>query len=190
MRFASGTVRRVASVRFARGVTLVECVLAMAVFGVLICGVMNTAGAAIGTRVLAERREQARIMAEELLSEVLQEPYDTTTVVEQLATVKVAVLGIKLGVTTPPRTIVSNADSVDRYNGYADAKPVNTAGDAVKAGASGFVRSVSVVRVSASDPSVISATETGVKRVVVTVSFAGKPLSRRVGFVVSPTRAF
>jgi len=171
-------------------VSLVECVLAMAVFGVLISGVMNTAGAAIGTRVLAERREQARVMGEQMLSEVMASPYDVTTTVEQVVTANVAVLGITLGVSTTPRLVVSNADSVDRYDGYADPNPVNASGDAVGAGAPGFVRTVSVVRVSASDPGAASVTDTGLKRVTVVVSFAGKPLSQRVGFVVLPTRAF
>ncbi|MBX9735887.1 MAG: hypothetical protein K2X32_03090 [Phycisphaerales bacterium] len=173
-----------------RAVSLIECVLSMAVFAVLICSVMNAAGAAVATRALGERREQARFLADQLLAEIMSEPYAATQRVEQVVSAKYAVLGIKLGVEVSPRVVVTNAESVDRYNRFADTKPVTESGEVVQSGATGFLRSASVEWVSPGDPSVISTKDQGIKRVTVIVSFQGKPLSKRVGFVFDGDRSF
>jgi MSHA pilin protein MshD len=126
--------------------------------GVLAVAAMNTMGAAAGARIKQSQRTRALLLAEDLLAEIIQKPYEDPTSPG-------GAIGIDTGESAANR---ATFDDVDDYNGWSAATASAPDGTALP-WAQGFGRKVQVTWVSLSDPSQVSATETGLKQVTVFV---------------------
>jgi len=151
------------------GFSLVETAIATVLVGGLFVVAMNMVGASRITQSRYADREQALLVAEDLLNEILAMPYEEPG--------GGAAFGIEVGESLNLRT---SFDDTDDYHGINESPPIDRDGNAVP-GAERFVREVAVQWVELDDPETVSPSETGVKRVTVTVSLAGRKLAELSG---------
>lgn len=147
---------------YRRAFSLVETAIATVLVGGLFVVAMNTLGASRISQSRYAERDQALLLAEDLLNEVLAQAYEDPD--------GGVVFGIEVGEVLSLR---AGLDDADDYDGYSESPPVDDNGNAVP-GATGFTRSVQVHWVELDDPATISKSETGLKRVVVSVSKGGR----------------
>lgn len=157
------------------GFTLVETAIATVMVGGLLVVALNMVGASRITQTRYADRQQALILAEDLLQEVLARPYEDP---DEGITI---LFGLELGELLSIRI---NLDDADDYNGYSDSPPEDADGNAIP-GAGDYTRSVAVDWVERDDPTTVSASETGVKKVTVAVSKGGRPAVVLRGFVTA-----
>jgi type II secretory pathway pseudopilin PulG len=143
--------------------TIVEVVVAAAILGgvgmIALRGIAATHASQLDTADSA----RAELLARELLDEILQQNFVRTTVMlpDESPTTRV------------------NFTCLDDYDGWNAAKtlpPQRKDGTLIPSGL-GWARRVTVINVSASDLVTASQTETGIKRITVTVSRFGKDLA-------------
>lgn len=142
--------------------TLAESVIAIVIVGVLMVSAMNVAGAAVMVRRMSADRAFALLLAEDLMAEITRLPYsdpDTITVA----------LGPEAGETTR-----AHYDDVDDYHGFSETGPRTR--DGVLLAGNDWNRSVHVAYVSPAGAFPEVANDTGVKRIVVTVSLRDTPV--------------
>lgn len=140
------------------GLTLVESVIAVALTAVLVLMSVNSLGSIAKGRQVATQNYQGTMLAEQLLTEICQNPYNDP----QGGTT----FGPEAGDITNPATR-SVFDDVDDYNGWSESPPQNKDGTTLS-NFTGWTRSVSVAYV---DPTTLSASDsdTGLKKITVTV---------------------
>ena len=155
---------------FLGGFTLVESALATVLVGGLLVVAMNMVGASRVTQSRFAEREQALLLAEDLLQEILARPYEDPD--------GGIVFGIELGELL---TLRAGLDDTDDYHGYSESPPTDAEGNELP-GAAGFTRTAKVQWVELHDPQTVAPSETGVKRVVVTVTRGGRAGVTLTGF--------
>ena len=166
----AGSGRGAAPWRGGRGFTLVETALATVMVGGLMVVAMNLVGASRLSQTRYADRELASVLAQDLLLEVLEQPYTD----EEGA----GGIGLSVGELL---TLRLTLDDSDDYDGYTESPPTDPRGEAIP-GAERLTRSVAVDFVLPGDPSKVTASDTGVKRVVVTVSVGEQELASVVGY--------
>lgn len=150
--------------------SLIEAVLAIAILGVMTAAAMSTVAASRRAEQYSADRAQARALAEGLMSEVLSLRYrEGTTILS---------LGLDLLELSNNRT---SFDDIDDYDGYVDSPPKDRTGAAI-AGLSAWSRSVKVDFVTPANLASTSLTETGMKRVVITVKKSGKVILKATAY--------
>jgi len=129
--------------------------------GVLVVGALNTLGRIGHARGLYADRQVASGLCLALADEIQGQPYEDPTLTT-------STLGVDADDSGVGRT---GWDDVDDYVGFAEKPPVSRGGATLRTGEAGWSRSVDVAWISvAVDGKVgVSATETGVKQVVVRV---------------------
>ena len=139
-----------------RGFTLVEAAISIAIVGGLVVASLYALGGAARGRSVQTAAAVADGLAACLLSEILQCKY-----VDPVS----PVFGPEAGETNGTR---SAFEDVDDYNGWTETPPQNKDGTTL-AGYTGWTRSVVVAYV---DPATmaVSATDTGLKKITVTVT--------------------
>lgn len=147
----------------ARGFTLVEAILATIIVAVMFVAALNTVGASRLTQYQAAQVSRARLLAELLTAEILRQAYKDPD--------GTPVFGRESNEAAAPRT---GWDDVDDYHGLSDTPPVAKDGTAL-INASGWKRTVTVQWVDPADATQVRTTETGVKRITVTVTYADVP---------------
>ncbi|CAN5864146.1 hypothetical protein BH11PLA1_BH11PLA1_09980 [soil metagenome] len=170
---------RSAPCKFRRAVTLVECVMAIAVFSVGAAASLRAAGAAMRTAATASRSGAGALLADALLTEVLQHPYSPAAAASGASVgAGVSVLGgsVALGGSIPQ--LLPAAATIDDYNNYADPKPVDAAGIPVTT-KFGYTRKVTVQYVTLASPSVVTGIDQGLKRITITVTYNAIPVAQR-----------
>jgi MSHA pilin protein MshD len=137
-----------------RAVSLVEVVISAAVMTTMIVAALGAVGAS--GRMQAAQRENALglSLARQLLSEIVQTRY--TDLVNP-------VFGVEAGEER------ATYDDVDDYNGWAEDSAMYADRSPISGGA-GWRRAVRVVRANPSDPTQTTSSETGLKRIEVTVT--------------------
>ena len=155
-----------------RAFSLVEAAIATVLVGGLLVTSLNLLGASRMTQARYADREQALILAEDLLGEVLARPYEDP---DDGVSVN---LGLELGETLALRV---GLDDADDYDGYAEAPPRDADGAAIP-GASGFRRAVQVAYVDPDALNTAVADDRGVKRIVVVVERGDTELCRLTGY--------
>jgi MSHA pilin protein MshD len=148
------------------GLTLVEAMVAMTIVSVLLVAAMQAIGSAGLNQYKNAERTTAATLADGLMAEILAKSYADPN--------QTPGFGPESG-----ETARSLYDDVDDYNGYAEtSSPKDSAGTAVAGNTWG--RSVVVDRVVAATPSTVSSSETGVKRITITVTNRGRTVVQRV----------
>jgi hypothetical protein len=137
--------------------TLVEATMAMLLVSLLLVAAMRaTAGSGLAQYKTAER-STARLLADGLISEITALSYEDPD--------STPAFGFESGESS---TSKSAWDDVDDFHGWVESPPQFRAGTAMS-GLSEWERSVTVERVNASVPSETAQSETGAKRITVTV---------------------
>ncbi len=143
--------------------TIVEAVISTVIVAVMFVAALSTVSASRVTQHRAALVNRGRLLADSLLSEVLQQSYEDPD--------GTPVFGIESGEPTATRT---NFDDVDDFDGWSSSPPVGRDGTPLTNSTS-WKRTVQVKWVDPSDAGQVSAAETGVKRVTVTAEYAGVP---------------
>jgi MSHA pilin protein MshD len=152
--------------------TLVEAVMACLVVSILLVSAMRAAGVASVYQYSIANRARARLLATQLLADISSTSYE-----EPSGTV---LFGTESGETSSSK---ANYDDVDDFNGWTESPPQDRDGNAM-AELTGWQRSVAVVWVNSTSPTTVSATETGIKRITVTVSRNNAALATAVAIKV------
>jgi len=166
---------RFPAARPGRGFSLIEAVLSVVIVGGLLVAAMNTLGAGTTAEYTTAERSRALLLAEDLMSEILQQAYEEPSLPPG---------SFGRGSDESATGDRSGFDDVDDYHGWSASPPERRDGTPI-AWASGFTRTVEVHRVDASDLNLVSGSDTGVKRIRVTVTRGGKELLVLTGYRTS-----
>jgi len=135
--------------------TLIEAVIALAITGGMLVAAKGMIGSAARGRQIQNARRCGPALARQLLVEVLTAAYVDPN--------GAPVFGPETGETTR-----ADFDDVDDYNGWSECPPRRQDGTAM-ADLAGWRRSVSVQYVNVDNPDQVAGSDTGLKRVTVTV---------------------
>ncbi len=140
-----------------QGVSLMEVVISTLLVGLVLVASLKAVGGIFRTWSASEQRHDGMGLAQQLMTEILQQHYNEPD--------GVPVLGVEVPESTLDR---SSWDDVDDYNGWSSV-PQDKTGTAL-AGYGGWTRAAAVEYVQIADPTQTSATDTGLKRITVTVT--------------------
>lgn len=150
-----------------RAFTMVEATIGTVLVGVLMVAGLNTlSGARMAQQITADRA-RGQILAEQLMCEILQQAYEDTAAGPGSFGPNAGALALG------NRTLFRD---VDDYAGFSETPPRNREGTALE-GFNGWTRQVSVVWVSATNPGATSGTESGVKRITISVYRGGRQVA-------------
>lgn len=165
----SGRLNRLASGRL--GFTLIEAVFAMLLVSVMFVAAMSATSASAIAQAHSADKGRGNLLAQALMSEIVVQPYADPNV-------NSTTLGPDPGDTTSPPTR-SRFNDVDDYDGWFESPPQNRDGTvigstnpdgSITSYYPGWSRKVSVVWVNPSNLTTAVSSESGVKRITVTVS--------------------
>jgi MSHA pilin protein MshD len=145
-----------------RAFTLVEAIVSCVIVALMLTAALSTTAAARGREQKAVDREKGLFLAQSLLAEVMDKAY-----VDPGALPLFGPEATELLVTSR-----ASYNDVDDYNGLNDSPPKDSSGVAI-AGYSKWSRTVKVEWVTAAGLNTISATETTIKKITVTVKKNG-----------------
>ena len=141
--------------------SLAETAISILLVGGLVVAALNTVGASVAGREFTRNRGRGDLLAHHLMSEILRQSYE-----EPVDTPKWGRESGESGGSRP------DYDDVDDYDGWASSPPEERDGTAL-ADLDAWERSVVVEFVDPNVLTTVSATETGVKRITVTVRHHG-----------------
>lgn len=167
-----------------RGMTLIEVTLAVAVFSIIVVATLNAAAQAVALRAQATRVLVAGQLADALITEIMQLPYDSTDTQQSGTVASLSALNTPI-VTVIPANRGNDAVAFD-YANYKDTTPINPDGSP-SVNANGYRRTVTIKYVTTSNPSVDSASDTGLCRIIVSVSFNNRPILTRTALKANLT---
>ena len=151
------------------GFSIIEALVGIIIVGVTFAAVMTTVGAARTVQYKAAGRERGTYLADHLMAEILAQRY-------QDPQYPGGPLGREAGESSSPRL---NYDDVDDYDGW-QASPPQQADGTVMTSLPGWSEEVEVRWVDPADLASTAIIDTGVKRILVTVSHNGVPMARLV----------
>lgn len=154
--------------RISQGLTLIEVVISTLLVGLVLVSSLRSLGHVASSRESNSDDARAVYLAEELLTEVLNQGY-----VDSGGS---PVFGPEPGESGADRT---GFDDVDDYNGWSSAPPVDRDGNVLPNSAD-WQRDVLVEYVDPANPSVASGVDQGVLRVTCTVRRNGVALAALV----------
>jgi type II secretory pathway pseudopilin PulG len=145
--------------------TIVEAAVSVVIVAVLLVAALRTLGASARARGVQAAQCQGPALARLLMAEIRQARYADDVVPN-------GPLGPENGeVNVKDRTLF---DDVDDYNGFSEESPRARDGSPLP-GLSDWHRDVTVAWVRPDQPDVVVNTDTGLKRITVTVTGAGAP---------------
>lgn len=151
----------------ARGFSLIESVVSVLVVSVMFVAALATVSSSrVGQRITADH-SQGTLLAEELMNEILKRAYIDPDGAN-------SVLAREAGEDALDRT---TWDDVDDYQDWASSPPRDENG-VVMPGLDSWQRSVSIAYVKDDDLNNVVGTNTGVKRIIVTVTRDGRQVGR------------
>jgi len=157
------------------GLGISEAVVSVFVVSFALVAALHAAGGAIVAQAKGAERARARHLADALLAEVASLDYEDPTAVLKL-------FGPEAGELLSSK---ANYNDVDDFNGWAESPPRDRTNVALP-NLSGWRREVAVARVNPLDPTQAAATDTGAKRVTVTVKRNGVTLATRTTIRTKP----
>ncbi|HRQ71974.1 MAG TPA: prepilin-type N-terminal cleavage/methylation domain-containing protein [Phycisphaerales bacterium] len=152
-----------------RGFSLVEVVVAILVLSALLAASLNTVAASASMQRHAADRARARVLALDLLNEARRHPYDDP--------IAGSGTGPGPGEINGTRSLFND---VDDFNGWSASPPQRTDGSVIP-GFEGWTRACTVEYVSLANPATTVLTDSGVKRITVTVFRGKQPMATAVG---------
>lgn len=152
-----------------RGFSLVEVVVAILVLSALLAASLNTVAASASMQRHAADRARARVLALDLLNEARRHPYDDP--------IAGGGIGPGPGEINGTRSLFND---VDDFNGWSASPPQRTDGSVIP-GFEGWTRACTVEYVSLADPNATVMTDSGVKRITVTVHRGKQPMATATG---------
>ena len=141
-----------------KGVTLAEILISTLIVGFLMVAALNAVGGIFQARTLTSNRNNAYLLAEDLMSEIEQMPCDDPE--------GGTGIGTDSGETASDR---STFDDVDDFHGWSQTPPKNRNGTTMT-GTTGWTRTVTVEYVDTANPGTSTLTHFGLKRIIVTVT--------------------
>lgn len=154
-----------------RGLGMVEIVFSVVLVGTVMVAAMNAAGAAAAARSLADDRARGQLLAESLMTEILAQKYIDES--------QPTTMGPESGESQPSNRVAF--DDVDDYRNYTDYPPKAEDGTPI-AGFANWTRVVAVAFVEPSSPSSLAASDSGLKRITITVKHNGAAVATLVAF--------
>ena len=151
----------------ARGLTLIESMLAMLIVSVLMVAAMRAAGASGLTQYRSAERVRGCTLADGLMAEVMALEYQDPGA---------ASFGLESGESSGTR---ASWNDIDDANGWSESPPQNRDGSDMP-DLSDWKRAVKVEWVNSKNIGQVSASETGAKRITVVVSHADRIVATRV----------
>ena len=139
------------------GISLAETLVSIVLVGGLLAVSLDLLGDAVEGQQTMGNRSRGLLLAQELMTEILQQPYDDPD--------QTAVLGREAGEDLGTR---APFDDVDDYHGWDSSPPMEKDGTEIP-NLTGWARSVTVRWVDATDQISARGTDTGVKEIKVTV---------------------
>jgi prepilin-type N-terminal cleavage/methylation domain-containing protein len=151
-----------------RGLTLIEVVASTMIVGLMAVAALNALGAATKSANSIGNRAVAAGMADELMSEILMQPYSDPD--------GSSVFGHESGESITTR---SAFDDVDDYNGWNASPPQYRDGTTIPDRAT-WKQRVVVTRVVPANPSQTSGTDQGAKQIHVTIQYENQVLADQI----------
>jgi MSHA pilin protein MshD len=136
--------------------TIIEAMMSVAIVSIMTTAMLTSLASSRMTMAATANRSVAMLLAQQLMQEVLAQPYLEAGTIT---------LGTDSGEAGTTRNLF---DDVDDYNGWTETPPAAKDGTLVS-GAAGYTRMVAVDWVTTANLKTTSATDKGVKRIVVTV---------------------
>lgn len=140
------------------GFAMIEAVMATVIMAIALAAALQTAAAAGVYQLQAAEQTRASGLANDMVSEIMYQPYQD----------------VSATLSGPGRTAFND---IDDYNGWTESPLQNKDGSTIP-NTTGWTRSVSVCFLTTSGT--VSALDTGIKEIVVTVSQGSRPLVTRV----------
>lgn len=158
------------STRNARsGFSLFELAISSLLTGVLLVASLQSVSSSMISQRIMSDRAKASLLADGMAMEIHQQAYmEPGTSSSSISRESGESAGFR-----------ANYDDVDDYHGWSESPPSNKDGTKMDS-LTGYQRSVTVTWVLATNLATSSATETGVKKAVVTVRLNGTVLATRV----------
>jgi prepilin-type N-terminal cleavage/methylation domain-containing protein len=151
------------------GFTLVEAMMSMLIVSILLVAAMRATGGSGLVQYRSAERTTARLLADGLMNNILALKYEEPT--------SSPAFGPEGGESTISKV---GWDDVDDFNGWTESPPQDADGN-VMTDLAGWDRTVLVERLTATtNPWQTVGTETGVKRITVTVHHNGRVAATRV----------
>ena len=169
------------------GFTLIEAVFSTLLVSVMLVAAMNAVSASAIAQAHSSDTTRGNMLAQALMSEILVQPYSDPNVNN-------TTIGPDPGDTTTPATR-SKFNDVDDYDGWFESPPQTKSGavigstnpdGSITSYFPGWSRRVSVVWVKPSDLKTAVSSESGVKRVTVTVSHNNAAMATCVAIRTKP----
>lgn len=139
------------------GLSLVEVAVSTLLVGVVLVGALRGVGGVLTTWSTAEQRHDGLGVAQQLMAEILQQPYADPNAVP--------LLGLELLESGSNR---ATWDDVDDYHGWSRS-PQDKSGNPL-AGFSGWTCAVTVQHANVANPQNVGGADQGLKRITVTVT--------------------
>ncbi len=146
-----------------RAFTIVEAMLSTIIVAVMFVAALNTVGASRLTQHRTALASRGQLLAQSLLSEILRQSYQEPT--------DTPAFGRETGELATSR---ANYDDVDDYQGWAASPPQNKDGTVVT-NAANWKQKVTVEWVDPAHPQQVTGSESGAKRITVTLSYNAVP---------------
>ena len=158
---------RLAGAARRRGFSLLEVALSALLVGVVLAAAMRTVGGSVFSQYRVAERITARFLADGLLTEILAKDYKETGS---------TTIGPDAGESS---TSKAKYDDVDDFHNWSESPPQLADGTAMP-DLAGWRRSVEVAYVDPADLSQTSLSDTGVKRITVTVTHNEAVVATRI----------
>ena len=148
-----------------RGLSLIEVVVSTFLIGFVLVGALRAFAASVRASDVVDRRAQAVLLADELMAEILRQPYEQLT-------------GPAAG-TSLPFGGTANRLAFDEVDDYANwtATPPQSKNGTERTELTGWTRRAEVAVVNADDFTQVVTSDSGVKRITVRVEFNGDVLA-------------
>ena len=161
--------RKILSAAARRGFTMAEAAVAMVIVSVLLVAALRATSASALTQYKTAEKATGLALAQGLMSDIIALPYQEPSGTPNF--------GLETGESATNR---ANYDDVDDYNGWNQSPPQDKSGTVIP-GLTGWTQIVAVAWVQWSDTTATSSTETGVKRITVTIQHNNRTVATLTG---------
>lgn len=142
-----------------RGLSIVEASVCTVLVGLMLAAALNASGAARARQQRNQDRSTGLWLAQSLMTEIVEKPYADVG----------GLLGLELGESHGQR---STLNDLDDYNGLKEEPPRKADGTVIP-GYTGWSRLVSIENVQVANPRLVAGSETGLRRITVTIKKGG-----------------